>query len=85
MLRIRITLMRIRTLLFTLMRIRIRIQASKERFKTLNSVLKKALIPYILACQLPIDADPDPAYHYDADPIGADPDPQHWSYYIVVN
>jgi hypothetical protein len=30
-------------------------------------VLKKAHIPYILACHLQID--PDPAYHFDADPI----------------
>jgi hypothetical protein len=36
-----------------------------------------------LACHLPIDADPDPAYHFDADPDAdptfkchADPDPQ---------
>jgi hypothetical protein len=43
-------------------------------------VLKKAHIPYILACHLQIDTDqdpdtacrfeaePDPAYHFDADP-----------------
>ncbi len=34
---------------------------------------------YILACHLQIDADPDPAYHFDADPsfqVKADPDPQ---------
>jgi hypothetical protein len=40
------------------------------------------LIPYILACHLRIDADTDPAYHFDAvpdpDPIFYfDPDPQH--------
>jgi hypothetical protein len=36
-------------------------------------MLKKAHIPYILACHLQIDADPvpDPAYLFDADP---DPD-----------
>jgi hypothetical protein len=37
-------------------------------------VLKQAHIPYILACHLNIVADPDPAYHSDADP-DADPDP----------
>ncbi len=57
--------MRIRILLFTVMRIRIRILASKLR-------LKKAHIPYILACHLQIDEDPDSAYHFDAD---RDPDP----------
>jgi hypothetical protein len=35
-------------------------------------VLKEAHIPYILACHLQIDADPDPvpdpAFHFDADP-----------------
>ncbi len=30
-------------------------------------MLKKAHIPYILACNLQIDADPDLAYHSDAD------------------
>jgi hypothetical protein len=39
----------------------------------MKKVLKYAHIPYILACHLQIDADPDlnPAYHFDADP---DPD-----------
>jgi hypothetical protein len=50
-----------------------------------------AHIPYILACHLQIDADPDPdsvpAYRFDADAdpnpdptfqFDADPDPQHW-------
>ncbi len=45
-------------------------------------MLKQAHIPYILACHLQIDADPDPgsdpAYHFDADPdpdfLYADPD-----------
>ncbi len=56
--------MRIQIRLFNLMRIRIK-------------SLKKcsAHIPYISACHLQIDADPeavlDPAYHFDADP---DPD-----------
>jgi hypothetical protein len=27
-----------------------------------------AHIPYVFACHLQIDADPDPAYHFDADP-----------------
>ncbi len=41
-------------------------------------------IPYILACRLQIDADPDPdpAYHCDAGPDPAyhfDADPQHWA------
>jgi hypothetical protein len=46
-----------------------------------------AHIPYVLACHLQTDADPDPAYHFDADPatdpgyqmmrIHAVPDPQH--------
>jgi hypothetical protein len=41
--------------------------------QTLKKVLKKAHIPYILACHLQIDADPvpDPAYHFYAD---TDPD-----------
>jgi hypothetical protein len=36
----------------------------------LEKELKKAHIPYILACHLQIDSDPDPdpAYHFDADP-----------------
>jgi hypothetical protein len=34
-------------------------------------VLKKADITHILACHLQIDADPDPAHHFDA---GPDPD-----------
>jgi hypothetical protein len=34
-------------------------------------VLKYFYIPFILACHLQIYADPDPAYHFDADP---DPD-----------
>jgi hypothetical protein len=25
-------------------------------------------LPYILVCHLQIDADPDPAYHFDVDP-----------------
>jgi hypothetical protein len=41
-------------------------------------VLKMAPIPYIFACHLQIDADPDPdsvpAYHFDADP-NPNPDP----------
>jgi hypothetical protein len=67
MLRIRITLMRIRIQLVTLMRILIRILASKCGLKIIKSA-QIALIPYILACHLQIDADPDPAYHFDADP-----------------
>jgi hypothetical protein len=40
-------------------------------------MLKKANIPYILACHLQIDADPDPASLFDdADP-DADPDPAY--------
>ncbi len=50
-------------------------------------------IPYILACHLQIDADTDPAYHFDAYPdpacqfdadadptfqFDADPDPRCW-------
>ncbi len=38
--------------------------------KNANKVLCR--IPYILACDLQIDADPDLVYHFDAD---ADPDP----------
>ncbi len=40
--------------------------------------MKQAHIPYILARHLEIDADPDPAYHFDADQayhFDADPDP----------
>ncbi len=49
---------------------RIRILASKKRLSPLKKKLKKAHIPYILACHLQIDAVPvpDPAYHFDADP-----------------
>jgi hypothetical protein len=36
--------------------------------QNLEKVLKYAHIPYILACHLQIDPDPDPAYHFDADP-----------------
>jgi hypothetical protein len=38
-------------------------------------------MPFILACYMQIDADPNPAIHFVADPsfqINADPDPQHW-------
>ncbi len=42
------------------------------QIKAQNSekVLKYAYVPYISACHLQIDADPDPdpAYHFDADP-----------------
>ncbi len=89
---ISITLMRIRLRirirLITLMRIRILIfiwcgSGSDFSFQikaqTLEKVLKKAHIPYILACHLPIGVDPvpDPAYHFDADP-DADPDPDFY-------
>jgi hypothetical protein len=50
-----------------LVRIRIRILASKLRLKTLKG-LKQAYIPYILACHLQTDADTDSVYHFDADP-----------------
>jgi hypothetical protein len=50
-----------------------RILASKSKAKTLEKVLKKAHILYILACRLQIDADPDSAYHF-----GADPDPDFY-------
>ncbi len=61
----------------------------------LEKVLKMAHIPYILACHLQIDADPDsvPAYHFDAnadpnpDPTfqyDADPDPQHWIMELLI-
>jgi hypothetical protein len=67
-------LMWIRILPFTLMLIRI--LASKQRLKTLNTHF-----PYIMSCHLQIDADTDPAYHFDAHPdpkfqFDADPDPQ---------
>ncbi len=43
-----------------------------QKAQTLEKVLKKVLIPYILACHLQIYADPDPvpdlAYHFDANP-----------------
>jgi hypothetical protein len=50
-------------------------------------VLKSAHIPYFVACHLQIDADPDPAYHFDwnEDPtfqFDADPDPQHCGCFI---
>ncbi len=59
---------RIRILLVTLMGIRIRLPNKKAQ--NLEKVLKEACIPYILACHLQIDPDPDPAHHFDAD---ADP------------
>ncbi len=50
-----------------------------------RTVLKKAHIPYILACHLQSDVDPDQAYPFDVDPdpdfylmrmwIHTDPDP----------
>jgi hypothetical protein len=56
-----------------------------------------AHIPYILACHLQIDADPDPdsvpAYRFDADAdpnpdptfqFDADPDPQHWIMELLI-
>ncbi len=53
--------------------------------QNLEKAPKEAHIPYILACHLQIDANPnpDPAYHCDADPdptfqFYADPDLQHW-------
>jgi hypothetical protein len=70
-----ITLMRIRILPFTLMRMRIRILASKNA-QNLEKVFKQAHIPYILACQLQIDGDPDPAYHFDTD-LNTDPRPAY--------
>jgi hypothetical protein len=64
-----------------------------KKAQTLEKILKEAHIPYILACHLQINADPDPAYHFHVDPdfylirmriqvtkmiwIHADPDPQH--------
>jgi hypothetical protein len=66
--------MRIRILLVTFKRILIRILVSKIKAQNLKKVLKKAHIPYFLACHLQIYADPDPAYHFDADP---DPDPAY--------
>jgi hypothetical protein len=50
--------------------------------QNLGKVLKFAHIPNILACHLQIDADQDPAYHFDAAPdptfqSDADPGPQH--------
>ncbi len=45
-----------------------------KALKLLKKVLKEAPnIPYILACHLQMDADPDPGSQNDADP-----DPQHW-------
>ncbi len=88
-LRIRISLMRMRIRIFlvTLMRIRIRIlpfslmrirnpypdSRFQVKAQNLEKVLKQAHIPYILACHLQIDADPDP----DPDPayhFDVDPD-----------
>jgi hypothetical protein len=40
--------------------------------QTLEKVLKKAYIPYILDCHLQIDADADPDYQNDADPCGSE-------------
>jgi hypothetical protein len=85
--------MRIRILLFTLMRFQIRILASKEWLKSLKECSNRLILctVYILACHLRIDADPvchfnpdpDAPYHFSADPdppfqFDADPDPQHW-------
>jgi hypothetical protein len=70
---------RTRIRLFTLMRGRIRIQilASKLRLKPLKKCSKYAHIPFVLACHLQNDADPDPPYHCDADP-DVDPDPDFY-------
>ncbi len=95
MLRIRITSLRIRIHLVTLMRIRTRILASTfdadpdtsfhfdanpdlsfhfdadpdpsfQIKAQIEKVLKYAHIPYVLACHLQHDADPDPDYPFDA-------------------
>jgi hypothetical protein len=63
--------MRIRILPFTLMRFWIRILASKQRLKALETGLKQALFSHIWACHLQIDADPNPAYHFEADVEGS--------------
>jgi hypothetical protein len=60
-------LMRNRIRLITLMRNRMDPDTCFQiKAQILEKVLRKAHIPYILACHLQIDADPDPAYHFDA-------------------
>ncbi len=53
----------------------------QRKAQTLEKLLKYALIPYILARHLQIDADPDevtdPAYNFEADP-GSDRDPDFY-------
>ncbi len=46
----------------------VRIRQIQIKAQNLEKVLKQTHIPYILACHLKIDEDPDPAYHFDADP-----------------
>jgi hypothetical protein len=52
--------------------------------QNLEKARKSTYVLYILPCHLQIDADPDPAYHFDLDPdptfkLDADPDLQHCS------
>jgi hypothetical protein len=64
--------MRIRILLVTLKRIRDPDPQPDPSFQikaqNFEEVLEYARFPYILACHLQIDADPDPACHFEADP-----------------
>ncbi len=75
------------------MRFRIRILASKYRLNTLKKCSNRVLFHTFWLVIFNIDADPDPepAYHFDANPdpayyvdpdptfqFDADPDPQHW-------
>jgi hypothetical protein len=41
-------------------------------------------MPFMLACHLQIDADPDPTYHFDADLFDADPGPNFYLMRIRV-
>ncbi len=78
-----VTSMRIRILPFILMRIRMRILASKQRLKTLKGaqVGSYSIHPHHL--QIEADPEPDPAFRkiriipLNLMRIHADPDPQH--------
>jgi hypothetical protein len=46
--------------------------------QNLEKVLKETHFPYIMACHLQIDPDPDPVNHFNPDPafhVNTDPDP----------
>jgi hypothetical protein len=67
-----ILVFQIRILLVTLMRIRIRILASKYRLKTMKKYSNSSYSKHFsLLLQTDEDPDPDLAYHFEADPYGS--------------